>query len=486
MSKVRNLPEIVTMSDADLLYTVEVSVGPNAGRKATVATLRGAMLEPSAVKVAYEDNADTNAFTDAEKAKLATVTEGATFQEASEIPYDNSETGISATNVQAAIDEVIEEAQADFRPSIISGRILHYSGGTARFDDVFFSLLSGDILLNPNVTFGEVYVDLDGLVKQTASGINAPPLSIVFAKFSTDLNDIISLVDQRVKNTQNLVRGTVDDVRDVRAGAAASAGSSGRLSDAMHKHDILTAAPSTQLASQGNSEGTSDSLARADHIHNLPTSAPTDILKPSVVNAEGLGTNFSRNDHTHAIATGLVGDVSTIQPDDAASAGVADSFSRADHKHAIATAAAASIDTSSTNTEGVSTSFARADHTHATTILNQVASATVDDTSISLTDVLIAGMTLTPTAGTYLVTFSSSVLNSGNGATRLFVSIYSGGTQVAHSEREIGVSGAANSCVQSGAIVTVNGSQAIEARWRAVAGTNTAHERSLVIVRLGA
>lgn len=365
MSKVRNLTETTTLDDNDLLYAVDVSAGTNGGRKITKANLKESTKQsPAEIKTAYENNADTNAFTDAEKAKLATVEVDAAFQEANEVPYDNTASGLSATDAQAAIDEVNVHAQADFRPSIVSGRILHYTGGTARFDGTFFQLVAGDILLSPNVTNGEIYVDLDGLVKQTASGVLAPAFTMVFAKFSTDLNNIISLTDERVKNSQNIVRGLIADVRDVRAGAAASEGSSGRVSDAMHKHNILTGAPSTQIPDQANAEGTSPNLARADHIHQIAADAPTTTLAPSTTNAEGAGTSFSRNDHTHAISTALVGVITTIQPDDAAAAGTADSYARGDHKHAIAADVPVSLTPDQSNAEGAATAFARSNHVH--------------------------------------------------------------------------------------------------------------------------
>jgi len=285
MSKVRNLPELLSISDADLIYAVESAVNPNGGRKATIATLRSAILSPAAVKAAYESNADTNAFTDAEKTKLATVEANAAFQDADEVPYDNSVSGLSASQVQDAIDQVNDKAQADFRPSIVSGRILHFTGGTARFDGVFYQLVANDILLSQNITNGEVYIDIDGIVKQTGSGVLAPPYTIVFAKFSTDLNNIISLTDERVRNAQNIIRGILSDVRDVRAGSAASEGSSGRVSDAMHKHNILTGVPVN--TGDANAEGTAIELARADHVHNVEADSGIQNLSGVIVPVYG-------------------------------------------------------------------------------------------------------------------------------------------------------------------------------------------------------
>jgi len=287
MSKIRNLPEAPSLTPDDLLYAVDESAGTNGGRKVKVSTIKTATeLTASEVKAKYESNDDTNAFTDAEKNKLAGVEAGATAdQSAAEVPYNNTSSGLAATQLQAAVDEVNIKAQADFRPSVVSGRILRFTGGTARFDGTFYQIVGNDMLLNQSITNGEVYVDVDGVVKQTGSGVAAPPYTIVFARFSTDLNDITSLTDIRVKNAQNIVRGTLSDVRDVRAGAAASEGSSGRVSDAMHKHNILTGAPVDTGAA--NAEGSSTGLARADHVHNVPTDSGIQNLAGVIVPVYG-------------------------------------------------------------------------------------------------------------------------------------------------------------------------------------------------------
>ena len=64
------------------------------------------------------------------------------------------------------------------------------------------------------------------------------------------------------------------------------------------------------------------------------------------------------------------------------------------------------------------------------------ATATADTTTTSATDVAVAGMTLTPGAGDYLIWFSGSVEGSATNSTQN-VSLYVNGAQVAHSEREI-------------------------------------------------
>lgn len=119
------------------------------------------------------------------------------------------------------------------------------------------------------------------------------------------------------------------------------------------------------------------------------------------------------------------------------------------------------------------------------TLTNTAATATATTTTTSVTDVLLDNMTLTPASGTYFVTFSTSGLNSGNGAERNWYSIYVNGVQNAASERRLGIAGGATIPINTSAIVTVNGSQAIEIRWRVAAGTGTSYQRSLNCVRIG-
>jgi hypothetical protein len=111
------------------------------------------------------------------------------------------------------------------------------------------------------------------------------------------------------------------------------------------------------------------------------------------------------------------------------------------------------------------------------------ATATADTTTTSATDVLVNAMTLTPAAGTYTVFFTGSVDHSANNGD-IDTSVYSGGVQVASSERTFG-RGAGQGNVTSSfccvAIVTVNGAQAIEGQWRTSGATATMHERALTI-----
>lgn len=117
-------------------------------------------------------------------------------------------------------------------------------------------------------------------------------------------------------------------------------------------------------------------------------------------------------------------------------------------------------------------------------------SGTASITAGTGADALMTGMTITAVAGTYLVVFSCDLNSATAGAATSF-SIYLGGTQVPQSIRKVApfdggtLSVAAARCgVAINALCTVNGSQAIEIRWSASNGTNTAAARTLNMVRL--
>lgn len=110
------------------------------------------------------------------------------------------------------------------------------------------------------------------------------------------------------------------------------------------------------------------------------------------------------------------------------------------------------------------------------------ATATGDTQTTSASDVLVDSMSITPAAGDYLVEFSSAVEHGTNNAS-VWMSIYVGGSQIAHSERRFtrgGGQGNVTDPFHCQARVNANGSQAIEAKWRTSTGTATMHQRNIV------
>lgn len=116
-------------------------------------------------------------------------------------------------------------------------------------------------------------------------------------------------------------------------------------------------------------------------------------------------------------------------------------------------------------------------------------SATSSTTTTSTSNVLLNSMTLTPTAGSYFVTFSTTVDHSAQNRP-IEMSIYVGGSQQSASVRSVitrvNSIGAISltACVTTQGVVTVNGSQAIEIRWSTTSGTATAYQRTMSILRL--
>jgi hypothetical protein len=73
--------------------------------------------------------------------------------------------------------------------------------------------------------------------------------------------------------------------------------------------------------------------------------------------------------HLSSSSFGLVGSISTIDPDDAAAAGSTGLIADAGHQHRFTTAAPSALTKTTTNTEGSGTDFVRNDHGHSTAAL---------------------------------------------------------------------------------------------------------------------
>ena len=140
-------------------------------------------------------------------------------------------------------------------------------------------------------------------------------------------------------------------------------------------------------------------------------------------------------------------------------------------------------------TQGVKDAAAAVVAVHSATKAPQyeLVEATGDTTTVSATDELVAGMALTPVAGTYLVTFSGAVDHDSNNESA-FVSIYAGGAMDAVSEKTFkrgGGQGNVTASITCKAEVTVDGMEAIEAQWRTPSGTATMHKRQLLVEKVG-
>jgi len=93
-------------------------------------------------------------------------------------------------------------------------------------------------------------------------------------------------------------------------------------------------------------------------------------------------------------------------------------------------------------------------------------------------------MTLTPASGTYLVWFASTYSQSNNAAL-VYPSIYAAGVQIAPSEMALNPGNAGYRTATCVGTAVVNGAQAIQGMWRTTAGTATAYQRTLMILKVG-
>jgi hypothetical protein len=116
--------------------------------------------------------------------------------------------------------------------------------------------------------------------------------------------------------------------------------------------------------------------------------------------------------------------------------------------------------------------------------------ATSDTTTTSTSDTALNSMTLTPGAGNYLLSFSTSISGTATFPGELeSLSFYVGGTQVPASERSIYDEesldfGSSFPITTTAYVTNVGATSAIEVRWRTSAGTATAHQRTLIATKI--
>ena len=105
-------------------------------------------------------------------------------------------------------------------------------------------------------------------------------------------------------------------------------------------------------------------------------------------------------------------------------------------------------------------------------------------TTTSATHILATGMTITPVAGTYIVIWSASVRSTSTTG-EVYIRIYAGGSAVGAELIYQRGGNASSMAVGLCATfkVTVDGSQAIEGRWRRVNGTGEMLSRNLTIIQ---
>jgi hypothetical protein len=120
-----------------------------------------------------------------------------------------------------------------------------------------------------------------------------------------------------------------------------------------------------------------------------------------------------------------------------------------------------------------------------TTVPPAEVSSTVLASTLGSEYILLPSMTMTPAAGTYKFSFSGSGAVVDN--TQLaWIALFKDGTLVQHTERQIGIGGTHDHAplslpLSTQAVLTVNGSEAVETRYKSSDGeVFTVHDRSLI------
>lgn len=113
-----------------------------------------------------------------------------------------------------------------------TGLVVNYLGGNVRFNGVLTAVAGGAITL-PASTSGSIYVDIDAVVKATAS---IPSGAVPLYNFTTSASAVTSLVDVREELENNLVWGVTDDITGFISGQAKAGGSSEKYARADHSH----------------------------------------------------------------------------------------------------------------------------------------------------------------------------------------------------------------------------------------------------------
>lgn len=120
-------------------------------------------------------------------------------------------------------------------------------------------------------------------------------------------------------------------------------------------------------------------------------------------------------------------------------------------------------------------------------VSNEVSSSTsTSTTSSSYTQV--NSMSSTPAAGTYMVSFAASGKGTADNQ-EMQVILYKNGSSITHTERDYGFEADANNndkrfAIHTQALITVNGSEAIEARYKTNTGTFNIYERSMTLLKV--
>ena len=194
----------ITMSDAEIKIAYENNADTNAFTDADQTKLSGiedgaeVNLTDTEVKVSYENNADTNAFTDAEKTKLSNLANGSDIH-AIHVNAANEISGITSKTIPSLNDLLVIEDNADSNnkksidfTSILNSEIYQYDYYITTQNE-FDVLFDGTLLSNVSI-----------FLKKTINQTNIND-SIIANRFSFELNNKLVLGNNVYINSDNAI-----------------------------------------------------------------------------------------------------------------------------------------------------------------------------------------------------------------------------------------------------------------------------------------
>lgn len=187
-----------------------------------------------------------------------------------------------------------------------TGLSVNYTGGNVNFNGTFTAVAGGSIALPASTTNGWLYVDLDGVIKATAS---IPTNALPLYQFTTTGSAVTALVDRREDYEQNLIWGIGTEISNIRYNSAQDAGSLEKYARADHTH-----AASLPLYKAGSVAAVSFTGTPRVATVTLGTAFPSTSYAVTVTGTDGrswkvtniLAGSFVINTQANAALTGPV------------------------------------------------------------------------------------------------------------------------------------------------------------------------------------
>lgn len=189
-----------------------------------------------------------------------------------------------------------------------TGLSVNYVGGVFRFNGALTQVAGGTIALPASVT-GTLYVDVDGVIKATAS---LPDGAMPLYTFVTTGSAVTTLADAREDYDNNATYGVVGDISAVTKSNTASAGVLNKMARADHVHAATLpqyasgSVPAASFTGTPRTATVTFSTPFASANYTVTVTSTDDGRSWKVPSASMLTTGFTINSQANAALTGPV------------------------------------------------------------------------------------------------------------------------------------------------------------------------------------